>query len=226
MGIGPNAVGFATMSNPTQPTRSILGYRIYRLRDPLGRRLAQLLPGLVLFGIALAFAIEASLGTNPWTVFAQGASDRLGISVGLMVVLTGVVLVLATRLFDEAFGLGTVLNAIIIGPVVDLTLWLIPDTDVLWIRIVLIGLAPILLGLASGLYIGAGLGPGPRDSLMTALMRRGVPTWRARTIIEATALSCGWLLGGDVGWGTLWMAASVGPWVQLFLRPLTIDRES
>lgn len=213
-----------TPAPSAQPaTRSVLGWQIYRLRAPLGQRLLRLVPGLVLFGVAVAFAVAASLGTNPWTVFAEGTSARLGVSIGQMVLLIGVVLVFCTRFFGEPFGLGTVLNAMVIGPVVDLTLWLLPDTDALAPRLLLLALAPVLLGLASGLYIGAGLGPGPRDSIMTALMRRGIPASKARTGLEMTVVFIGWLLGGKVGLGTLWMALMIGPCVQLFLPRLTLD---
>lgn len=212
------------MSNPALPaTRSVAGYRILRLRQPLARRLIQLLPGLVAFGVALGMAIEARLGTNPWTVFHQGLAAQLGISVGVAVIVVGAVLVVSLRFLDEPFGLGTVLNVAVIGVVVDVTLWAIPEVENIAVRLLLIGLAPMVIGLASGLYIGAGLGPGPRDGLMTALSRRGLRTWQARTIVEVTALLAGWALGGDVGLGTVWMAVSVGPWVQLFLARLTID---
>ena len=214
------------MPPPTSiTTRTFGGFHILEIRPPRVRRGLHLTVGLVLFGVALAMSVEARLGTNPWTVFAEGAADRLGISLGTTVVLTGLSLLILLRFLHEPLGLGTVLNVAIIGPVADIALWLIPDLDSLLIRIPLIAAAPIVLGLGSGLYLGAGVGPGPRDGLMTALSRRGVPTWLARTVIELGALSVGWALGGTVGLGTAWMAFSVGPWVHLFLRPLSIDHK-
>ena len=193
------------------------------MRSPAGRRVSQLLPGLVLFGIGLGLSIEADLGTNPWTVFSTGASDRLGISVGTMVIIIGLVILVSFLPLREPLGIGTALNVLIIGPVIDLTLAIVPDLSTIGIRLLALGVSPIFIWLASGLYIGAGLGPGPRDGLMTALERRGIRVSIARTIIELSALAAGALLGGAVGFGTIYMALTVGFWVQLFLRRLRID---
>ncbi len=193
------------------------------LRSPVALRLSRLLPGLMLFGVGLALSIEADLGTNPWTVFHTGAADRLGISIGTMVIATGLILVLSFSPLREPMGLGTVLNVLVIGPVIDIVLAVIPDLTSLPVRLAALGVAPICIGLASGLYIGAGLGPGPRDGIMTAIERRGVKVSIARTIVELTALGAGVLLGGKAGFGTLYMALTVGFWVQVFLRRLRID---
>lgn len=203
--------------------RTILGFHLLPVRSPVVRRLIQLMPGLVLFGVGLALAIEADLGTNPWTVFHTGAAPRLGISVGSMVIVTGLILLLGFLPFREPLGLGTILNVLVIGPVVDITLALVPDLTGMLARVLALGAAPICIGLASGLYIGAGLGPGPRDGLMTALERRGLSVSVARTIVELTALTAGFLLGGKVGIGTLYMALTVGWWVQVFLKRLRIE---
>ncbi len=204
-------------------TRQVGGFELLPVSTPRVRRILQLLVGLVLFGVALALAVEAALGVNAWSVFSQGVSDLTGLSFGTIVVLTGVALVAILRLFREPLGLGTLLNALIIGPVADFSIWAIPDTDAMVPRLAMIIAAPIVLGLASGLYLGAGLGPGPRDGCMTALNRAGAPLWAARTIVELLALLVGWLLGGDVGLGTVWMATSVGWWVQLFVPRFRID---
>lgn len=209
----------------TESTRSFLGFPIYRFREPMARRLSQLIPGLVLFGVAMAFTIEAELGTNPWTVFHQGMANKVPISIGTVVVVTGLALMIIYRFIQEPLGLGTLLNALIIGPSIDVTLWLVPDLESLWIRIAMLAIAPVLLGLASGLYIGAGLGPGPRDGLMTAISRRGLSISRSRLIVELTALGVGWLLGGDVGIGTAYFAITVGWFVGFFLPPLQVDQE-
>ena len=131
-------------------------------------------------------------------------------------------LLLSFPVIREPMGLGTLLNVTLVGLFTDLTILVVPDLESLAVRIVALGVAPVLIGLASGLYIGAGLGPGPRDGVMTALERRGLPIWAARTGLEFTVLSVGWVLGGDVGLGTVWMAGSVGMWVQFFLRRLRI----
>lgn len=198
-------------------------FNVLAIRQPFQRRSLQLFVGLVLFGVALSLAIEAGFGTNPWTVFHVGLGTKLGLTTGTMVILTGAALLLATIPLAEPVGLGTIANVIVIGPALDICDWLLPELTSLLPRLAAIAVAPILLGLASGLYIGAGLGPGPRDSIMTALERRGMAVWLARTSIEVTALTVGWVLGGPVGLGTLWMAGSVGWWVQVFLRRLRLD---
>lgn len=184
--------------------------------------MVQLIVGLILFGVALSLSIEANFGTNPWSVFHVGAGERLGLSVGTMVIMTGVVLVALFAPLREPLGLGTLFNVALIGPALDATSAVLPELTSTPSRLAAIFLAPILLGLASGLYIGAGLGPGPRDGLMTALERRGLKIWLARTMVEVTALTVGWLLGGPVGLGTIWMAGSIGWWVQVFLPRLRI----
>jgi uncharacterized membrane protein YczE len=197
--------------------------QLYRIRDPKPRRVRQLLIGLLCFGIALGLSVEASLGVNPWTVFHGGLAGRTPLTIGSATVLTGLVVLLVFPLMGEPMGLGTLMNVALIGVVIDVTLWAMPDLESLPVRVLALLAAPALIGLGSGLYIGAGLGPGPRDGLMTALERRGLPVWLARTIIEFTAFLVGWALGGDVGWGTVWMAGSVGFFVHFFLERLRID---
>lgn len=197
--------------------------RFLRLRSPVGRRLAQLLPGLVLFGTAIGFIVAADLGANPWTVLAQGIAERLGVSVGLVVSLIGVTLLALFVPLREPAGPATVLNVLLVGPVVDVVVAAVPDDPQLAVRVVLLAVAPPLLGVATGLYLGSGLGPGPRDGLMTAWARRGVSVGIARTGIELTALTLGWLLGGVVGVGTVYVGVTVGFWVRTFLPRLRID---
>jgi len=207
------------------PTRKIAGFHVLPLEDPRIRRVVQLIVGLILFGVSLAWAVEAALGVNPWTVFHEGVADRTGLSLGTVTQLTGVALLVALWLLKEPIGLGTVLNAALVGPAIDVTLAVLPDSDSLLVRVPLLIASPILLGLASGLYLGSGVGPGPRDGLMTAGKRRGIETWKARTSIEMTALVVGFLLGGTVGLGTVWIAVAIGPCVQFFLPWFTIDDE-
>lgn len=201
----------------------MLGFRLLRFRQPMGRRLGQILPGLLLFGFGLALIVEADLGSNPWTVFSQGVSDRTGLSIGSVVIITGATLVLLFAPVKEPLGLGTVLNIVIIGVAIDGSLAMIPDINSMAMRVVALAVAPPVVGLASGLYLGAGLGPGPRDGLMTALARSGLKVSTARTIIELTALTVGWLLGGIAGLGTIYWALSIGWWIRLFLPRLRID---
>lgn len=208
---------------PTTPGRTLRDrFILLPLKEPRPRRILQLMLGLVLFGAGLALGVEAAYGVAPWTVFHQGVSIHTPLSIGTATVLFGFLIFGAFPFFREPFGLGTLLNIAIIGPIIDLTLWAIPDLSGVW-RVLALLAAPATVGLASGLYIGAGLGPGPRDGMMTAMERRGVKVWLARSIIEFTALAIGWLLGGDVGLGTVWIAGSIGWFVDLSLRWLRID---
>ena len=209
---------------PYPVTREIAGFQFLPVADNRTRRMVQLLVGLVFFGVAVAFTVEALLGASPWTVFHEGAADQIGISFGQTVTLVGVLLLSVLWVLKEPLGLGTVFNVLVIGPIADLTLAVIPDLDSLVPRIALLASAPVLLGLGSGLYLGAGLGPGPRDGIMTALNRRGIATWKARTAIELTALAVGVVLGGTAGLGTVWMALAVGPCVQFFLPWFRIEK--
>lgn len=204
-------------------TRPVAGFHFLPLRPPRARRVIQLLIGLCLFGTALALTVEPALGASPWTVFHEGASDLTGLSFGTTVSLTGVALLAVMWVLKEPLGLGTVLNVAIIGPIADLALAVIPDLDNLAVRVAMLASAPIVLGIGSGLYLGAGVGPGPRDGIMTALSRRGIATWKARTAIELSALAVGFALGGVAGIGTVWMALAVGPCVQFFLPWFRID---
>ena len=211
------------MTTTFPSTRLIAGFHWLPVSGPRTRRVTQLLFGLVLFATSLSFTVEPRLGASPWTVFHEGVSDKTGLTFGTTVVLTGVVLLAALWWLKEPLGLGTVLNVAIIGPIADIALWAIPDLENMFVRVAMLAVSPVLLGLGSGLYLGAAVGPGPRDGIMTALNRRGVETWRARTAIELTALAVGFLLGGVAGLGTIWMAIAVGPCVQFFLPWFTID---
>lgn len=195
---------------------------LYRLRDPAARRIAQVLIGLPFFGFALALSVEASLGVNPWTVFHGGVANHTPLTIGMATILTGLALLLTFPMIREPMGLGTLLNVAIIGVIFDVSAALLPDLTSYPVRVLALAVSPVLIGLGSGLYIGANLGPGPRDGIMTALERRGLPVWLARTLIEVTALTVGWMLGGDVGLGTVWMAGSVGIFVHFFLQRFRI----
>jgi uncharacterized membrane protein YczE len=187
------------------------------------RRWSQLLVGLVLYGVAIGLMISANVGLDPWTVFAQGWSRTVGIPIGIMTVLIGIGVLLLWIPLKQRPGIGTVLNVIVIGPVIDLTLLVVDTPDALVARWVVFlgGLA--LLALATGLYFGAGFGPGPRDGLMTgAHARFGWPVWAVRTGVEVTVLATGWMLGGTVGLGTVAFALLIGPMVGVTLARLRL----
>ena len=188
----------------------------------LRRRLPRLLAGLFLFGFGLALMVVADLGLAPWEVLHQGLSRRTGIPIGTMGIITGIMVLAAWIPLRERPGLGTVANVILIGIVIDVTLWLLPDVANLAGRWALMVGGVLLVGLASGLYIGAGMGPGPRDGLMTGLAARGLNIAAVRTTIEVTVLVLGWLLGGTVGAGTLAFSFGVGPLVGFFLPRMTV----
>lgn len=199
-------------------TTSFAGFELLGFRSPRLLRSAVLLVGLYLFGVGLALTIIADLGADPWTVFHEGVAGPLGITIGGATIGTGLVIIGLLWWLKEPLGVGTIANAIVIGVAIDLTLWMVPDVSNLLVRVALLAVAPVVIGIASGLYLGSGCGPGPRDGLMTALARRGMSTSIARTCIELAALAIGWLLGGTVGLGTVWIAVSLGPCVQFFLR--------
>jgi uncharacterized membrane protein YczE len=181
--------------------------------DRRARRTAQLLAGLVLYGATAAMMVLAGLGLDPWDVLHQGLAPRIGLSFGLTVNLVGLIVLLLWALLRQRPGVGTVLNILVIGTVTDLALAVIPPPQGYPLRFALLGFGILLNGVASGAYIGAGLGPGPRDGLMTGLCRRtALPVKYVRTAIELTALGVGWMLGGTVGFGTLLYAVCIG-WV-------------
>jgi uncharacterized membrane protein YczE len=192
-------------------------------RSELRRRLPQLMFGLVVVGLGFALMVEANLGLGPWEVLHQGISNRIGIPIGTVGIFVGLLVLAAWFPLRQRLGIGTVLNVVTIGIVIDLTMLAIPDLSSLLIRWPSLLGGILLVGVGGGLYIGAGLGPGPRDGLMTGLAARGWLSIRAaRTLLEVTALTAGWLLGGTVGLGTLLFATGIGPLVQFFLARFTI----
>lgn len=187
------------------------------------RRLIQLLLGLSLYGASMALMLRAGLGLDPWDVFHQGLAGRVGLSIGLVVNIVGAAVLLLWIPLRQWPGIGTIANVLVIGTAMDLSLLLLPDLAGLPVRGAGLALAVVANGVAGALYIGAGLGPGPRDGLMTGLARStGWPIRRVRTGIELTVLAAGWLLGGTVGVGTVLYAFAIGPLVQAFLPLFTI----
>ena len=189
------------------------------------RRLLQLYAGLILYGVSLALQIRAGLGLDPWDVFHQGISDKTGLSFGTIVIITGALVLLAWIPLRQKPGIGTVSNVFVLGIVVDITLSLLGDVHGLGYQLALLTTGVVLNAIAGAAYIGAGLGPGPRDGLMTGLVRvtgRGVGV--IRTSIEVSVLSIGFILGGTVGLGTVVYALSIGPLLG-FLLPLFTIKE-
>lgn len=205
---------------PTAPARELarLG-PVEQLRaGRLTRRLTQLIGGLVLYGLTLAMIIRGTLGNAPWDVLHQGLADHLPIDIGTALIVVSFVVLLLWIPIRELPGLGTIANAVLIGLAADVFLALIAEPDALAARVALTVAGVALNGLATALYIGSQLGPGPRDGLMTGLHRRtGVSVRLVRTGLEVTVVVIGFFLGGTVGPGTLLYALAIGPMVQLFL---------
>ncbi|WEK14499.1 MAG: hypothetical protein P0Y48_04655 [Candidatus Microbacterium phytovorans] len=181
-------------------------------------RFAQLLFGLVLFGVGCAVMVEAGIGLDPWTVFAQGISRQTGIGIGWVANIVGFLVLLAWIPLRQRPGVGTIANILLVGTAMQFAIDLLPAPEgfVAQLLVFLGGVA--IVALASGLYIGARFGPGPRDGLMTGLHARfGWPIWAARLGVEATVLVAGWLLGGTVGLGTVLFAVLIGPAVHMTL---------
>ncbi len=175
-------------------------------------RLLQLLLGLFLFGIASSLMIRAGIGIAPWDVLSQGIALRSGWGFGVITNIVGACVLLMWVPLRQKPGLGTVLNVLLIGPSAQLGLNLLPPVQGLPWQLSLYAAGLVLLAVATGLYIGARFGPGPRDGLMTGLhARTGWAIWKVRTLIETCALAVGWWLGGNVGWGTLAFALLIGP---------------
>ncbi|MFB7721341.1 YitT family protein [Nocardia sp. NPDC056100] len=182
------------------------------------RRLVALYFGLWLYGWSMAVMLRAALGLDPWDVFHQGVAGNVPVSFGTVVAITGAVVLLAWIPLRQKPGLGTVSNVVVISIAVDVGLTVMPDIDGLPLRIAAMVAAVLLNAVASVLYIGAGMGPGPRDGLMTGLVRRtGRPVWMVRTSLEVTVLAIGWVLGGSVGIGTLVYAFGIGPLIHLLI---------
>ncbi|WP_188316438.1 YczE/YyaS/YitT family protein [Solihabitans fulvus] len=186
------------------------------------RRLPQLFGGLALYGTSMAMQIRATLGLDPWDVLHEGLTKRIGLSFGTITAITGVAVLLAWIPLRQRPGVGTVSNVLLIALSVDAALALLPAPTGLVPRGAMLVAGIALNAVASAAYIGARLGPGPRDGLMTGFARRtGLSIRLVRTSIEVAVLAIGWLLGGTVGVGTVIYALAIGPLVQLFLPLFT-----
>ena len=179
------------------------------------RRIVQLLVGLFLYGLSIALMVRGAIGVAPWDVLTLGIQNQTSWEFGIITNLIGLVVLLFWIPIKQKPGIGTVLNVLLVGPSAQVGLWMLPETDDLLVRILLFAGGLALLSIATGLYIGARFGPGPRDGLMTGIhARTGWKIWIVRTAIEVVVLSIGWLLGGNVGLGTLAFALLIGPMVH------------
>ena len=189
------------------------------------RRLVQLYVGLCIYGFGAALQVRAGLGLDPWDVFHQGGARHLGLAIGTVLIIVGALVLLLWIPLRQRPGLGTVSNAVLIGVALNLSLEWLPDVHAPWLRVITLALGILLGGVATGMYIGAHYGPGPRDGLMTGLARRTGRSIRlVRTCIEVTVLVAGWALGGTVGIGTIAYALAIGPLAQMFLAVFDTER--
>ncbi|UCR89199.1 membrane protein YczE [Mycetocola spongiae] len=193
---------------------------MYFLTSPrLGIRSARLAIGLFFYGVALALFVRAGLGVSPWDVLAQGVARHTGLSFGLSVLAISLVIMLIWIPLRQRPGVGTVINAISVGPVADLILTVLPAPTHLAVQIGYFITAMLILAFSTALYIGAGMGPGPRDGLMTGFTGlTGAPVWVVRGTIEIIAALGGWFMGGGLGIGTVIFALGIGPMIQWALR--------
>lgn len=192
--------------------------------EPAARRLVQVLCGLTLYGVSMAMIVNADLGLDPWDVFHQGIARTFDWRLGFVTIGVSVAVLLLWIPIRQRPGLGTILNAIMVGSVFELASPILPnDLDSVVARSALLVGGVLANAVATAMYIGAGLGPGPRDGLMTGLAARGWPVRRVRTTIEIVVLSLGWVLGGSVGIGTVLYALAIGPLVHSLLPLASID---
>ncbi len=179
-----------------------------------------------MYGVSDGLLLLSALGVDPWDVFHQGLSRRTGFAVGTWTVVVGAVVLLLWIPLRQRPGLGTLANVVVIGVVINVVLATVPPPHGLPLQLVTMLAGVGLNGIATGAYIGAGLGPGPRDGLMTGLAARGRSIRLVRTAIELVVLACGWLLGGTVGLGTVVYALGIGPLAQVFVPMLSIENPS
>lgn len=191
----------------------------------LPRRLGQLYVGLALYGLSIALLVQAQLGLMPWSVLDQGIARSSGLSLGTVTIVVGAVVLLTWVPLRQRPGVGTVSNVVVIGLALDASLAVLPDVDALPVRLALLLAGVALNAVATAAYIGVQLGPGPRDGLMTGLVRRTSRSVRLiRTGIEVVVVVIGVLLGGTIGLGTVVYALAIGPLVQVLLPRITVSR--
>jgi uncharacterized membrane protein YczE len=189
------------------------------------RRIVQLFLGLFLYGTGCAMTVEAGLGVDPWTVLAGGISIHTGIGIGWVANILGFFVLLLWIPLRQRPGLGTIANILLVGTSMQLILWVFPPVTGMWAQLAVLLGGIVIVAVASGLYIGAHFGPGPRDGLMTGMHKRlGWPVWACRALVELSVLLLGWFLGGTVGIGTVLFAFLIGPLVHIALPLLDTAR--
>ena len=188
----------------------------------LVRRVPRCVVGLFGFALGISLFFHSQLGTGPWDVLHGGLSKSSGLPVGLIINIVGLVVLPLWIPLKVRIGLGTVLNALLIGVFLDILKPRMHDASALWLQLTLAVLGVLVIGIGSGLYIGAGLGAGPRDGIMVGLARLGLSVRAARTLVEAVTLAIGWLLGGKIGVGTIIFLVGIGPIVQFALPRLSL----
>lgn len=192
-------------------------------RLTMTRRIAQLGFGLFFYGFAIALMIRAEIGVAPWDVLGQGVSLSTGLPFGLVTNIVGLIVLLLWLPIRQKPGIGTVFNVALVGPSAQVGLWILPEIEGLGLRILVFVAGLVLLGIATGLYLGARFGPGPRDGLMTGIHHRyGGKIWIVRSSIELVVLTIGAILGGNLGWGTLAFALLIGPIVHFTMPRLMV----
>ena len=203
------------LAEPTAPAEPAIDAQPTGRR--LARRLVQLYAGLVLYGLSSAMLVLAGFGLDPWDVFHQGLSRTIGLGIGTWSILIGAAVLLLWIPLRQRPGFGTLSNVVMIGGSLNVTLAVVPVPHLMAVRVVVLVAGVVLNGVATGCYIGAGLGPGPRDGIMTGLAARGHSIRVVRTAIELTVLAIGFGLGGLVGIGTVVYALSIGPLAHVFI---------
>ena len=187
------------------------------------RRIGQLAVGLYLYGLGIALMVRAGIGVAPWDVLTLGIEKQTGLEFGVITVITSVFVLLLWIPIRQKPGIGTLMNVLFVGPAAQVSLGFIPVIEGLLFQVLVFIAGLLILAVATGLYIGARFGPGPRDGLMTGIHNRwGVKIWIARTSIEVVVLSIGWVLGGNVGIGTLAFALLIGPLVNITIPRLRV----
>jgi len=191
--------------------------------SPLPARLARLYGGLALYGAGIGLQVESGLGNDPWDVFHQGVGRWAGLSIGTVIIAVGALVMLVWIPLRQRPGLGTISNVVFLGLFADAAIHLLPAPGHLVLGWLYVAAGVACVALATVLYISAGMGAGPRDGVMTGLVRMGLSVRLSRFLIEVTVLIAGWLLGGTVGLGTLAFALTIGPLTQLFARWIPLN---
>lgn len=187
------------------------------------RRLVRLVFGLLLCGTGVALMIDADLGLAPWDVLHQGIAKHANLDIGTVAIIVGFVVLLLWLPLKERYGVGTLCNVVLIGLTINVLLDVLPEHPPMGVRVAFLVGGTFLFGPGSGFYIGAGMGPGPRDGLMTALAARGYSVRVVRTVLEVSVLVIGFVLGGSVGAGTVLFAFTIGPNVHFWLERLSLE---